>query len=203
MPYKNCFLLLCFLVIATAAQGQSAEESFKQVKTLADANSFINKYPSQKPVLHALNSARDTTARNRVLYKMKAGDIIRIGQITYKIIDKTAADDAFRASYIYLDGSKLTLPVIDSLRSLIIKKYTAGVSFEELCDKYTMDGNRNHGDLGFFKAGMMVKEFEDGVRLHSKGEVFTIDVPRQQWYYVAKKTADNKVTVKMNVLSIQ
>ena len=66
-----------------------------------------------------------------------------------------------------------------------------------------MDGNKKHGDLGVFSSGMMVKEFEQAIRSHANGEVFTVDIPDHHWYYVAKKTAPNQATQEMTVLEVQ
>jgi parvulin-like peptidyl-prolyl isomerase len=84
-----------------------------------------------------------------------------------------------------------------------LQQYSSGTTFEQLADEFTMDGNRNHGDLGFFEPGMMVKEFEEAVRAHANGEVFIIDVPERQWYYVVKKTAPTQVTQEMTVLQVK
>lgn len=154
-------------------------------------------------MLHVLNSQNDTSVLDRQLYKNKIGDITRIGGSSYKIIEDTVKY-AFRASYIYLDDSRLSRQAIDSIRSLILKRYAPHVSFEDHADEYTMDGNPNHGDIGlFFEPGMMVKEFEEGVRSHAKGDIFTVDVPGNQWYYVVKKTADDRITRVMTVLEIK
>ena len=204
MAYKEIYLAGLLLLFTSIVSGQSqAEKSFRQVATLDEAQRFIDSFPSRKPMLHILNSQNDTSALDQQLYKKKIGDITKIGSSSYKIIEDTVKY-AFRASYIYLDGSRLSQQTIDSIRSLIQKRYSAGVSFEDLADEYTMDGNQNHGDIGlFFTPGMMVKEFEDGVRGHAKGDIFTVDVPGNQWYYVVKKTADDRVTIVMTVLEIK
>lgn len=92
---------------------------------------------------------------------------------------------------------------IDSLRKLILQQSAAGTTFEQLADKFTMDGNKKHGDLGIFPSGMMVKEFEQAIRSHTNGEIFTVDVPDHQWYYVPKKTASDQVTKEMTVLEVK
>jgi parvulin-like peptidyl-prolyl isomerase len=148
-----------------------------------------------------INSKNDTSAIDRKLYLLKTGDIRSIGNSTYKIISDTV-EYSFRASYIYLDGSTLSKNDIDSLRNLILKRYSAGTTFETLADEFTMDGNKKHGDLGFFSSGTMVKEFEQAMRSHADGEVFTVDVPDHQWFYIAKKTAANQVTQEITVLEV-
>jgi parvulin-like peptidyl-prolyl isomerase len=191
MNHKYSFLAAFIILLAIACEQSSVSEEriLKQAVTIEDAYSLAAKYSFL--TLYSLNPAKDTTKRDQQLYKMKPGEIASIDGGSYKVI-KDTGNYTFRASYIYLDGARLTHPQIDSLRALILKKYAAGTSFEDLADKYTMDGNRKHGDVGFFQAGMMAKEFEDGVRVHAKDEVFTLDIPDKKWYYIVKKTADNQ-----------
>jgi parvulin-like peptidyl-prolyl isomerase len=132
--------------------------------------------------------------------KSRKGDIVKIENITYKILD-TGAMKIFRVSYIYLDGSQLSLESIDSIRKEIISKYKKGVSFEALAEQYTMDGN-TAGDTGYFGENMMVAEFEDAIRQHKRGDVFTVDIPSHNWYHVVKKTYADQVYKGIKVLVI-
>src|SRR5690606_19505311 len=103
--------------------------------------------------------------------------------------------------YIYLDGSTLSKSEIDSLKTLIVAKASAGASFEELSDQYTMDGNENRGDTGwFFGEYMMPKEFQDAVEKHKTGDIFFVEVAERQWYYIVKKTYDDQVKKDITVL---
>jgi hypothetical protein len=49
---------------------------------------------------------------------------------------------------------------------------------------------------------MMVKEFEISVKQHGMGDIFTVDVPSNQWYYVVKKTYEDKNTKEMTILKV-
>ena len=163
---------------------------------------FLGGFVYGQPELHHLNSQHDTSIIDRQLYKLKTGDSVKIQNATYKIIEDTLKYK-FRVSYIYLDGSRMPAPVIDSIRSLILKRYRTGESFEKLADEYNMDPNPRHGDTGFFEAGVMVKEFEDTVRRHVAGDIFIVDIPVNQWYYVVKKTFADQVITEMTVLEIK
>jgi parvulin-like peptidyl-prolyl isomerase len=107
----------------------------------------------------------------------------------------------YRASYIFLDGSTLSVTETDSLKKIIVQKATAGASFEQLSDQYTMDGNTTHGDTGwFFGVEMMPKEFQDAVSKHKAGEIFFVDVSEKQWHYIVKKTYDDREKKDITVL---
>lgn len=195
-------LLVSPQLLSSNVYGQSAlQQTLQQVASVAEAEQFVRDHPPLQASLRVLRPYLDTAATEQQLYRLAVGDVRAIGQQTYKIIADTITY-AFRASYIYLDGSQLSTATIDSLRRLILRRYSAGTAFEQLADTYNMDGNKNHGDLGFFPAGRMVAPFEQAVRSHACGEVFTVDVPDNQWYYVVKKTAPDQVTRVLTVLQV-
>ena len=117
----------------------------------------------------------------------------------YRDISKSVAISKvkmMRVSYIYLDGSKIDLKRIAELRYEIMTFLANGKKFSDLANEYTMDGNKN-GDLGWFEEGMMVKDFENAIKAHKKGDVFTVDIPENKWYYVVFKTFDDLEKVKL------
>jgi parvulin-like peptidyl-prolyl isomerase len=90
---------------------------------------------------------------------------------------------------------------VDSLSKLIVGKLNAGESFESLSDKYTMDGNDTKGDLGwFYGEGQVPKEVQEAVAKHKKGDIFFLDIPERQWYYILKKTYDDDFKKEIVVL---
>lgn len=184
---KYWYFLLFIFFVACEQSSESEEKVLKQASTIQEAYDLAGKYPFLK--LRTLSNTKDTTALDKQLFKMKIGEIATIEGTSYKVI-KDTGNYTLRASYIYIDGAKVKKT--DSLQQLILKQYKAGTPFETLVDKYNMDGNTKHGDTGPFQAGMMVKEFEDAVRNHENGDVFTLDIPDRKWYYVVKKTAENE-----------
>ena len=201
--YRLIVLLLVSSQLSSSdVYGQSTlQQSLQHVASFAEAEQFVQDHPPLQASLRQLRPSSDTAATDRQLYHLAVGEVRSIGQQTYKIIDDTTTY-MFRASYIYLDGSQLSSATIDSLRRLILRRYAAGTAFEQLADTFNMDGNKNHGDLGFFPGGRMVAPFEQAVRSHAYGEVFTVDVPDNQWYYVVKKTAPDQVTRVLTVLQV-
>src|SRR5205085_11606554 len=107
----------------------------------------------------------------------------------------------YRANYIFLDGGSLSPQEIDSMKKIILQKANAGTSWDKLSDQYTMDGNKTHGDTGwFFGPEMLPAEFQDAVAKHKKDELFFVDVSDKQWHYIVKKTYDDDMKKEMTVL---
>jgi len=197
---KNYLIIISLYLTAPAFAQSSAEKILASVENVDDATVFATHHSQLSPVILLLNDHKDTESLQKQLFKRKKGEVITIGDHSYKIVEDTT-EYTFQASYIYLDGSRLSQPVIDSIRTLIQKRYETGTSFETLVDEYTMDGNTDHGAL-HFSPGMMVKEFETAVRQHANGDIFIIDVPDRKWHYVVKKTANDQVSRTITVLTI-
>lgn len=104
---------------------------------------------------------------------------------------------SMRVSYIYLDGYVIKKDEINNIRKKILASYRNNVSFSSLVKKYTMD-TAEEGDIGWFDEGMMVKIFEEEIKKHKKGDIFTVDIPENKWYYVVLKTYDDKEKIKIN-----
>lgn len=111
-------------------------------------------------------------------------DIVVKGRDIYKILFIKEMP-LYSASYIYLDGTKLSLSKVNSIRKKILSKHKSGTSFSDLITEYNMDKNPKANNL-VFSSGEMVPEFEKAVREHTPGELYTVDVPAAKWYYVAK-----------------
>jgi parvulin-like peptidyl-prolyl isomerase len=179
---------------------QTVTEKFQKITTVQQAQQFIDANPTLKPSLFRLSAARDTTLINKRLLRQKAGDIFSVGYVTYKVLEATDTV-AYRANYIFLDGSALAPSEVDSLKKIILAKASSGASFDALSDQYTMDGNNTHGDTGwFFGELMMPKEFQDAVQNHKKGDIFFVDVSDKQWHYIVKKTYDDQEKKDITVL---
>ncbi|MEO6315526.1 MAG: peptidylprolyl isomerase [Chitinophagaceae bacterium] len=194
-------ILGLFLLFSAPIFAQlTVTEKFQKINTVQEAQQYIDANKELKPALLRLSYGKDTALIEKRLLRQKKGDVFSVGYVTYKVIESTDTV-AYRASYVFLDESSLTLPQIDSLRQLIVKKASAGTAFEKLADEYTMDGNNTHGDTGwFFGEAMVPKEFQDAVKNHKLGEIFAVDVPDKQWHYIVKKTYDDQVKKDITVL---
>jgi parvulin-like peptidyl-prolyl isomerase len=194
-------ILAGLLLFSTYSFAQpTVTEQFQKIKTVQDAQKYIDANPALKPALLNLSYGKDSALIDKRLLRQKQGEVFSVGYVTYKVIEANESVN-YRASYIFLDGSSLTNPEIDSLKKLIVQKASAGASFEQLSGQYTMDGNTTHGDTGwFFGPEMMPKEFQDAVQKHKTGDVFFVDVSDKQWHYIVKKTYDDKIKKEIVVL---
>ena len=190
------FLLFSISVLAQ----QTVTEKFQKIGTVQDAQQFVEANAALKPEILHLTLGKDSALIEKRLLKQKKGDIFSVGYVTYKVIDATESV-AYRASYIFLDGSSLTPSQVDSLKKIILQKATTGASWDQLSDQYTMDGNKTHGDTGwFFGPEMVPKELQDAVQNHKLGDIFPVDVSDKQWHYIVKKTYDDNVKKEMTIL---
>jgi parvulin-like peptidyl-prolyl isomerase len=197
---KNSFVALLILGWLPCLAQLTVTEKFQKIATVPEAQQFIDGNAGLKPALLNLSSQKDSSLIDKRLLRQNKGDVFSVGYVTYKVLE-AKEKVAYRASYIFLDGATLTAPQIDSLKKLIEQKLLDGGSFNELSDKYTMDGNNTHGDTGwFFGEEMMPKEFQDAVKNHKLGEVFFVDVAEKNWHYIVKKTYDDDDKKEMTVL---
>ena len=197
---KYSFVIVFLLISAPMFAQQTVTEKFQKIGTVQQAQQFIDANPELKPAMLQLSVGKDSSLIEKRLLRQKKGDVFSVGYVTYKIVEATESIK-FRASYIFLDGSSLSAPEIDSLKKTIVQKASAGTPFEQLSDKYTMDGNTTHGDTDwFFGEYSFPKEFQDAVQNHKLGDVFFVDVSEKQWHYIVKKTYDDQVKKDITVL---
>ena len=190
------------LLYYKSLNSQSIPDKLAEVKNVEQAELFIKKNPGLKADLLLVNAESDTASSVRGIFSKKNQEVFTSGSYICKIIEKKK-ELLFRASYIYLDGSTFSMKKIDSLRNAILEKYRSGISFDDLFAAYNMDGSTRGADLGYFEEGVMAKEFEDAVRAHKKGDIFKVDVPGSNWYYVVKKTHENAFTNVVRVLRVE
>jgi len=184
---RQIYFIIVFFLTTQLLFGQDIIKKVNRISTVSEANQFIKENVNSK--LITVLSDDDALEINRRLLTKSIGDTILQDDYIYKIIE-IENNLSSRVNYIYLDGKKYSMQKIDRLRNLIIERYKRGTVFLDLVKEYNMDGNPD-GNLGWYKAGMVVSEFENEVRKHKKNDIFTIDVPSRKWYYVTIKTYDD------------
>lgn len=197
---KNILGILALMIsIPTMAQ-PTVREQFEKVKTVQDAEKYIAANANLKPAIMKVVYGKDSTALDKRLLKQNKGDVFSVGYVTYKVIE-VEESVKYRGSYIFLDRGSLSNREVDSLSKIIVDKLNKGIPFEKVSDEYTMDGNNTQGDTGwFYGEDTAPKELQDGLKKHVKGDIFFVDVPERQWYYIVKKTYDDDLRKEMTVL---
>jgi parvulin-like peptidyl-prolyl isomerase len=195
---RSFFLLIILLASATVASAQDAAQLFAKVKNTRQAQKLIADNPSLRIRILSFSDERDTAMSFKPFFRLKPGETFLQDSIYYKLLSQETYP-ALRCSYIYLDGDSLSPSAIDNKRKEIITAYRAGSSFAGLVHIYNMDSNPN-GDTGWFGPDIMVRDFEDAVRDHKKGDLFILELPDKRWYYVVLKTHENRMIKKVTLL---
>ncbi|RYY30781.1 MAG: hypothetical protein EOO04_03855 [Chitinophagaceae bacterium] len=189
---KNSILAILLCCTTAVVAQPTVYEQFQKIKTMAEAQKYIDANAALKPAILNLSLGKDTSLIEKRLLRQAQGDVFSVGYVTYKVMEAKETVQ-YRSNYIFLDGGSLSKSEVDSLKKLIVDQANAGTPFETLSDKYTMDGNTTRGDTGwFFGEEMLPKEFQDAVEKHKLGEIFFVDVPEKQWHYIVKKTYDDQ-----------
>lgn len=186
------FLLLSFTAIAQTKQ--QITTALEKIDSRGKAEKLIADKPAWDIAIVKYGSYDEETPKKLMQLQKGQSEIIRADKETYHYtLLNSWSETEFRVSYIHFSGRELQKQQIDSLRSVIIASYKKGTPFETLVETYTMDSNPNKGDLGWFKSGVMVPEFEKAVRKHQKDAIFTVDVDNRKWFFVVLKTHADRV----------
>ncbi|MBT1707352.1 peptidylprolyl isomerase [Fulvivirgaceae bacterium PWU5] len=205
-------LLVLFVFVASTASGQQLEQvraAVKKIQTEKQAKAYLAGKGAPAGQVLEINAASDTTESDRELIALPLGEIIEFPaehqqtHYFYKSIEHKSIT-SFRVQYIFLDHTKISLRQVDSLRTVILNRIQAGEDFDVLARTFSMDGNnKKGGDLGWFQEGMMDKSFEERVRKHQPGEVYTVDIPESKWYYIVKNTHPPRIDKKVILLYLE
>ncbi len=189
-------LIFTFLIFSFQSKAQSEDEvekALSKIESFDQADSLKEAHKSWKILSNEIYLG--SFFYDSILFHSTVGSIVRkqykVDSPVFlnKVVSK-GKEELCKVDYIFLDGKAHTMKEINNLRTLIIKKYQEGISFVDLAAKYNEDGNFT-GELPWFHKGAMVDEFDEAVRNKKTGEIFTVDVPNNQWYYVILKTEEN------------
>ncbi len=185
---------------------QTIEEIESQIENVF-SESQIDDLSNQNPhwTIGTIDvNPEDTDVDDRIR-SLQMGEVVTIEEgdqlLTYKFVNIEVKNE-FRVSHVYLNGGGLSISQIDSIRSLVIREYESGIEFSELAKMHSSYQRPNDGDLGWFGENVMVIEFENAVREHAKGDLFILDIPSNNWYYVVLKTFDDRVTETFRLLRV-
>ncbi|MFD2639275.1 peptidylprolyl isomerase [Piscibacillus salipiscarius] len=124
------------------------------------------------------NEFRYALLLSKIQYQIAAQDIEVTEEQIKQQYDRMKTE--LKASHILVDEEKTAKEVLTKLEN--------GEEFANLAKEYSKDGSaQNGGDLGYFSAGKMVKEFEDAAYSLEVGEV-SEPVKSQFGWHVIKLT---------------
>jgi parvulin-like peptidyl-prolyl isomerase len=195
---KTIYLFL--ILFSLNLNSQNIKEKLNNINTIEEAEKFVSDNPELTPEIFTISPETDPTHIPEYFKTFKNGHIFNKDGHIFKVLSVTK-ENAFRVSCVYLDGSKLSRDEINNRRIQIISQYREGKKFSDLALEFTMDGNLN-GDLSWTE-GMMVSEFESAVKVHKKGEIFTVDIPTKKWYYVTLKTHEDIIATVITILKVK
>jgi len=205
------YLCICSALILFTnglAQEISLETQLDSIVSEDQANEFVELNKSLNGKFVVFNKEKHRTRLADDLFRLGIGEKrvyeTEIEKTYYKLINKNKVEH-YRVSYIFLDGHKMSMSEITKLQYDIIAKYKQGIPFENLAKQYSMDNNaRRGGDLGWFAIGEMDPDFENQVitSYHKVGDIFKVDIPSRDWYYVVLKTFDSMMIEEIKLLKV-
>lgn len=172
---------------------QLFSQSLDSINSLEEAENFMKNNPNLR-----FETSSFVTTKDSIDYYKKV--FLKEDFKKNNCVVEMQNTSSMRVNYIYLDGSKLSLKEINKRRELILGKLKKGISFAILAKEFTMDGS--DGDLGWFDDGVMHLTFETEIKKHKKGDIFTVDIPENNWYYVVEKTYEDIPKVKFYILTV-
>ncbi len=205
---KNILLLLFCASTSICFSQNDFEKELDSIQTTEDAKTYIENNKAIKGQVITFNKEKHHTRIADELFRLGTGSKkvykTDLEKTYYKVVDKNEIPYQ-KLSYIFLDGKQKSMEEINSLRQSIISKYNSGFRFEDLAKHYSMDDNaKRGGDLGWVTQGDLHPDFEAQVldNSHQVDDVFMVDIPEQQWYYVIVKTEDTKFIEEIKVLKV-
>lgn len=205
LKHLLCTALFLSTLISTAQN--SLETELDSIQDETQATKFLETHKSNKGQLFVFNKEKHKTQLAKDLFKMgKGGSKVvatEMDKTHYKVIDKYEIP-YHRYSYVYLDGRDKSPAEMKQLQSKIVAKYNEGFRFKDLARMYSMDANANRGgDLGWFTKGKSSTELEDTIINENNGEdIFTLEFPDKQAYYVVVRTQPTKFIEEIKVLQV-
>lgn len=205
--YKHLLYALLFISATTSVAQNSFEQELDSIQDELQATKFIETHKSNKGQLYVFNKEKHKTQLAKDLFSVgKGGSKVittEIDKTHYKIIDKYEIP-YHRYSYVFLDGRGKSVNEMKQLQSSILAKYNEGFRFKDLAKQYSMDANSNRGgDLGWFTKGKSSTELQDAIIDENQGkDIFTLDFPNKEAYYVVVRTHPTKFIEEIKVLQV-
>jgi parvulin-like peptidyl-prolyl isomerase len=201
----NKLLLFVFIFSISLSAQDTVIKDFDSIVNMEDAENFLKANDSKFNKIVVFNEEKHQTTLALDLFNSGSATLLSdTEKVKYKVIEKSSIKN-YRVSYIFFDGLKMPVSEINALRDEIMALYKEGTPFSLLASRYSMDENANRGgDLGWFEVELTHPTFESEITnsIYSVGDVFTIDIVQNQWYYIVLKTHEPKEIKEIKVLKI-
>lgn len=188
----------------------STEKELEFIETPEQIEAYLASNKSKENKLLTFNEEKHKTILAKELIALNTGSMKTVRnsyeRIIYKVVEKTNKI-YYRVSYIYLDGTKYgNIDDLNIFRSTLINEYkNSNAPFDFLAKRYSMDENADKGgDSGWFIEGELQPEFENEIINgdHSLDDIFTLDIPEKNKFYIILKTFEPKEISEIKVLKI-
>lgn len=153
--------------------------------SMEQAHSYIYKHPGSGAEVLMLTNTKDTTGKDREIYRYENGDEFTMNGYLYKVLN-VQSKKQYNVAYVFLNGEDMSKHHIDTTEARIIAEYKNGKPFQELIKTYYMDGDPDMENDLWFSSNERLPEFVEAVEKHQPGDVYTVEIPSKQLYYVVK-----------------
>ncbi|TXD85047.1 hypothetical protein ESY86_00390 [Subsaximicrobium wynnwilliamsii] len=206
--FKTLLPAACLLIATATFAQDDFEKSLDLVQTETDANTFLENNTASEGKVIVFNKEKHKTRLAKELFSLGLGaktyDKNNLQPTYYKVIEKTSTA-YYKASVIFFDASVKSLEAINYSRNAIISKYRRGVRFENLARNYSMDQTaKQSGDLGWITKGSLHPKLENAIfeGKHKVNDIFAVDVPETNAYYLVVITEAEKMIDEIKVLKV-
>ena len=180
-------IILLFLPLWLEAQEKNlTPDEAAQYMDEADPFTFITHYIFEGEELYGYYAKREdgeVLVEGNNLYRVEGVKQFMVG--SYGIIE--------------FDIEKVSLDEINLLRNAIIAKYKLGADFAQLATEYGEDRSPDAAAIELSEDFMM-PEMREACQRHSPGQIFTVDAPAMNRYYIM---VENHEPVKKKAVVVQ
>ena len=186
---------IVLLIAFSLSNAQNVDLS--NLNSVADAEEFIKRDSTVFAFVDYIATTKDslTYYQSQLQQRAKSENI--------KFLESKAIV-AIKVNYIFFDGTKLSKKAIDSKRKEILSMHQKGIFSDNLVAQFTMDHNvKPGGNFGWRDELDVESTFRQAVKKHKKGDIFTVDVPELNWYYVVFKLYDDIEKVALYYIKVR
>lgn len=185
--------LIFFCIQLTTAQTELFRRQFNEYEAFGLSNAEVNALKAEGD-LSVFNIEKHSTRLAKELFDKKVGKSVkqksRSGKTEYEVVAEAEVLH-YRVNYIFFDGTKKSYKTIEKGRKKMMRMLDKDYNFESLARQYSMDNNKyKGGDSGWFKIESVNEDFKNAINssMRYADEVFRVDLPEQNWYYLVKKS---------------